>query len=267
MVLGNPVTHSLSPAIQRAFAQQFGFELDYGYLEVTANELSASLQRFVQQGGKGLNVSSPYKQILLPQISNMSARAKQAQAINTITVQADGSLYGDNTDGVGFVRDLQRLAIPITQQRILILGAGGAVRGILPAVLELNPGRVTIANRDLVTARQLVASYKQANIIVSSYAQLHGEFDLVVNATSAGLNNLLPPLPAGLKFKNSICYDLNYGSRAQSFLNFSMQDGAKFAIDGMGMLLEQAAEAFYLWHNLRPQIYFETDHISAFNVL
>jgi len=242
-VIGYPIAHSLSPAIHQAFARQFKLALDYIHIEVQALDLNATITKFIQQGGKGFNVTAPYKEILFQQITELSASAKHAQAVNTVTVQTDGTLFGDNTDGIGFIRDATvRHKIPITKQRILILGAGGAVRGILQPLLDLVPQSVCIANRDLTKAHT-VADYfsREINITVVPYAQIvANNFDIIINATSASLANLQPLLPAGFSLDDKYFYDLNYGAKVTPLFT------------GLGMLVEQAAEAFYLWHKLRP---------------
>jgi shikimate dehydrogenase len=254
LVLGDPISHSISPMIHQAFARQFNLSVEYTAHAIKAHALPKFLSSFIASGGNGLNITAPYKELMYRQISKLSSRAQQARAVNTITVLEDGSLHGDNTDGIGFIRDLtQRHAISIKEQRILILGAGGAVRGILSPILDLQPHSITIVNRDLNKAAALAADFATyIKINIASYAQLVANYDLIINATSASLHSSILPIPKTFSFFNCNCYDLNRGDKSSQFLNLAQAGGAKKTIHGLGMLVEQAAEAFYLWHKVFP---------------
>ncbi len=252
-VLGNPIVHSQSPAIHQAFAAQFGIKLSYERILVPLDQLAEVLHQFQKNGGQGVNITVPFKIEAFPLIANKTARATKAGAINTIAFNHNACL-GDNTDGIGLLRDLtQNHELDLTDQRILILGAGGATKGILQALLSAKPASITIANRTLITAEKLVADFSDlGHCSACNLNQIPDQpFDLIINATSAGVKGELLALAEPI-VNNSICYDLAYGSAAQPFLNWAKQGGAINYYDGLGMLVEQAAEAFYIWHQLMP---------------
>lgn len=252
-VFGNPVLHSLSPRLHLAFAAQFNLPIVYEAFQVTEDELLLQIERFRTMDGKGFNVTAPYKQILCNQVVEMTQRAQYMQAVNTVTIK-DGKLYGDNTDGVGFIRDLTiRHAITVQQKDILILGSGGAVPAILSELLALQPRNIMIANRDINKAKKVVKNMSAIKVL--SYDDLIDQnFDIIINATSAGIKKEILPLPNKFNFKNAVCYDLNYLPETTQFLVDATIKGAKKTINGLGMLLEQAAESFYVWHNVRPEL-------------
>lgn len=255
-VFGNPINHSKSPHIHRHFAEQTGQSMTYTKQLVAEDAFAQSATDFFQQGGKGLNVTVPFKQNAFDLAQQLTPRAQRAGAVNTLALQADGSILGDNTDGIGMVHDMHNLGWDLHNKRVLILGAGGAVRGILQPLIEQEPQQVVIANRTLAKAQQLATAFHDlADINAVAYEDLAGQqFDLIINATSASLNGDLPPLPDDLLAEGACCYDLMYGAEPTVFLNWAQEQGAQHLADGLGMLVGQAAEAFYLWRRIRPEV-------------
>ncbi|MCP4471555.1 MAG: shikimate dehydrogenase [Gammaproteobacteria bacterium] len=255
-VVGNPVGHSLSPKIHTEFARQTGQRLSYEAIELASNAFAAGIAELQRQGFRGLNVTVPFKREASELCHSLSARAEIAGAVNTLSFHAGGAIHGDNTDGVGLVRDLvDNLNIKIQDQNVLLLGAGGAVRGVLEPLLALSPARLTIANRNLDRANALARDFRSfGKIKVVAYTQLSNEsYHLIINATAAGLIQQLPPIPASLLDATSVCYDMMYDiNKATSFVEWSASRGVKQSFDGLGMLVEQAAEAFSLWRGVRP---------------
>lgn len=255
-VVGNPVAHSLSPKIHAEFARQTGQQLSYQAIELASDAFASGIAELQRQGFRGLNVTVPFKREAWELCHSLSARAEVAGAVNTLSLQADGSIHGDNTDGVGLVRDLvDNLKIRIQDQNVLLLGAGGAARGVLEPLLALTPARLTIANRSLDRANALARDFTSfGKIEVVSYTQISNEsYQLIINATAAGLSQQLPPIPASLLNPAGVCYDMMYNlNKATDFVEWSTSRGVKHSFDGLGMLIEQAAEAFYLWRGLRP---------------
>ena len=255
-VFGHPISHSKSPRIHALFAEQTRQSLDYTAWDVPADRFSEELKRFAEAGGKGLNCTVPLKELAWQIADQKSVRAERAKAVNTLSIGSDGDLHGDNTDGVGLVRDLtQNLGIAITGCKILLLGAGGASRGILEPLLALKPDRLVIANRTLVKAERLADEFSGLGVIQAlGFESLSGnQFDLILNATSASLHGKLPPLPEGILAPPGYCYDLAYGIQPTAFVEWGECTGAKLSTDGIGMLVEQAAEAFFMWRGVRPQ--------------
>ncbi|HUV21839.1 MAG TPA: shikimate dehydrogenase [Gammaproteobacteria bacterium] len=255
-VVGNPVAHSLSPRIHAEFARATGESLEYRAIEIASDAFAAGIADLQQQGFRGLNVTVPFKGEAWELCSSLTPRARTAGAVNTLCLQADGTIHGDNTDGIGLVRDLvDNLKIDIEQRKILVLGAGGAVRGVLEPLLALSPTRITLANRNIDRARGLARDFRSfGKIEVVAYNQLKPEgYHLIINATAAGLSNQIPPIPAAVLDRASVCYDMMYNLSAKtSFVEWSLAHGVAHSHDGLGMLVEQAAEAFYLWRGLRP---------------
>jgi shikimate dehydrogenase len=254
-VYGSPIKHSKSPLIHQWFATQTGQNISYDAIEVTAPNFVNAVDRFFADGGKGLNCTVPLKELAWNYAENKSERAKYSKAVNTLILQEDGTVYGDNTDGIGLVRDLtNNQAICLDEKRILILGAGGASRGILEPLLEQSPGSIIIANRTVSKALELANEFVKKGIVSGcGYADLNDKkFDLILNATSASLTGQLPPLPGSILEKNGICYDLAYGNEPTAFVRWGFERKAAKSLDGLGMLVEQAAEAFYLWRGVRP---------------
>ncbi len=261
-VFGHPIAHSLSPAIHRAFGQQTGIAVNYAAIDSTPEAFAAALAAFAAAGGSGANVTLPLKETARALCATVSPRAALAGAINTLVRQGDG-WHGDNTDGGGLVRDLQdRQGIDLRARRTLVLGAGGAARGVVPALLDAGIGELFLVNRDSARADALMDAIGQPERIHSRYyADLDamGEFDLIINATSAARHGGLPRLPMSLTAPRCACTDLSYGEAAIPFLAWARTAGAHDAIDGLGMLVEQAADSFALWHGVRP----DTDAVYA----
>ncbi|HEY6966188.1 MAG TPA: shikimate dehydrogenase [Burkholderiales bacterium] len=250
-VIGNPVAHSKSPWIHAEFARQTRQDLDYGRIEAPLAGFARALDAFRAAGARGANVTLPFKEQAFSYCAaETSARARAAAAVNTL--RFDGkSVFGDNTDGIGLVTDLERnLGRAIAGQRVLLLGAGGAARGVLQPLLERGPAALRVANRTARRAAELAGQFK--DVRGGGFGELAGAtFDLVINATSAGLQNEAPPLPPGIFAPRAFAYDMVYG-RDTPFLAMARAAGAA-ASDGLGMLVEQAAESFLLWRGVRPE--------------
>jgi shikimate dehydrogenase len=253
-VFGNPIGHSKSPLIHAAFARQTGQNIRYDAILAPQDNFAGALQDFITAGGCGANVTVPFKEDAYRLSTRRTPRAELAGAVNTLTFK-DGEVVGDNTDGAGLTRDLTvNLVCPLKNQRILLLGAGGAARGAIGPLLDAQPALLTIANRTASKANALAEHFSRCGTVsCSSYAALSGEsFDLIINATSASLSGALPPLPAGVFAAGSLAYDMMYGKGNTPFITFARQQGAARVADGLGMLVEQAAEAFFIWRGVRP---------------
>lgn len=255
-VFGNPINHSKSPTIHRQFAEQTGQDMHYTKQLVNEGEFETAAQEFFAQGGKGLNITVPFKLNAFAFAHQRTARAERAGAVNTLARLSDGTILGDNTDGIGMIHDMHNLGWELEGKRVLILGAGGAVRGILQPLLEEKPAQVVIANRTLEKAEELVKNFHDlGDVRAKSFAQLEGAvFDLVINGTSASMQGELPPLPDNLLAAQACCYDMMYGAEPTIFLAWAKNQGAVQTADGLGMLIGQAAEAFYLWRQIRPEV-------------
>lgn len=254
-VMGNPIGHSKSPLIHAQFAAQTGQQLSYEAILVELGDFPAAVARFRADGGKGLNVTVPFKQEAFALAEARSARAERAGAVNTLRWEADGRLYGDNTDGVGLVRDLElNHHVPLAGRRVLLLGAGGAVRGVLEPLLAKAPAKLVVANRTVTKADELAAAFADLGPVrASSFTALAGgQFDVVINGTAASLQGDLPPLPGGILAPGAACYDMMYGKEPTPFMHWAVASGAGVVLDGLGMLVEQAAESFCLWRGVRP---------------
>jgi shikimate dehydrogenase len=253
-VIGFPVAHSWSPFVHGLFARQTGHHLTYSRLEVPPEALNDKVAEFFAAGGKGLNVTVPHKQAACLIARERTTRAEMAGAVNTLALR-DNGLLGDNTDGAGLLADLTRnLFFDLRGTRVLLLGAGGAARGVLGPVLEADPEYLEIANRNEERAAELAREF-------STLGAVHGcgfdsitasTFDLVLNATSASLQNTIPPIPPGVIGPTTLCYDMAYGKGDTAFTRWSKSVGAGRAETGWGMLVEQAAESFLLWRGVRP---------------
>lgn len=252
-VFGSPIKHSKSPRIHTLFAAQTHQTLEYTAQEVNAENFVAAVTEFFAQGGKGLNCTVPLKELAWQFADKKTERAESAKAVNTLVRQVDGSILGDNTDGIGLVNDLTvNHGIELKDKRVLILGAGGATRGILAPLLNLHPDCLVVTNRTAEKALQLAIEFNHS-FEGCGLDTLHDKpFDLVINATSASLSNELPPLPENLLAENGVCYDLAYGNTPTAFVHWGQAQGASKSLDGLGMLVEQAAEAFLLWRGVRP---------------
>jgi shikimate dehydrogenase len=255
-VFGHPITHSRSPEIHARFAAQTRQAMDYRAIDVPAETFASNLATFINEGGKGLNCTVPLKELAFVACDHLTDRARLAGAVNTIRRETDGTLRGDNTDGAGLLRDLStNLGLALEGQRILILGAGGATRGIVGPILDARPDQIWIANRSLERAERLAQDFNEPKALkVSGFESLAGNtFDLILNATSASLQGDLPPLPEHLLAKEGSCYDLAYGKTPTPFVLWGRSQGARISADGIGMLVEQAAEAFWIWRDLFPE--------------
>jgi len=254
-VMGYPVSHSRSPVIHRLFALQTGQEMQYELLQVSPEKLDTAVRQFQRTGGKGLNITVPHKAAITHLVDQMSERASTAGAVNTIAFRG-GELYGDNTDGIGLLRDLDvNLGVNLEGMRILILGAGGATRGIIGPLLEMQPKSLLIANRTLGKAQALTEHFEQQGPITAcrfNAVPVDNAYDLIINATSAGVKGDAPPYPEAAISKDTLCYDLSYGLNATPFSIWARDHGAAKSVMGWGMLVEQAAESFHLWRDVRP---------------
>jgi shikimate dehydrogenase len=257
-VIGNPVEHSLSPVIHAEFARATGQAIVYGKVLAPLDGFRAAAFRFRDDGGKGVNVTLPFKHEAWHVAGLRSGFALAAGAVNTLTFRGS-EIIGDNTDGIGLVRDLARnLQVPLRGQRVLLMGAGGASYGVVEPLLREQPERMVVANRTLEKAIALVGSFEKfqqyatQGLAARSYEALAGlQFDLVINATSAGLTNAMPPLPAGIFAPGAMAYDMVYAKRTP-FMAFAQEQGARVS-DGLGMLVEQAAESFFIWRGVYPE--------------
>jgi shikimate dehydrogenase len=253
-VFGHPVAHSLSPFIHAMFARETGQAMSYRPYDVAPEEFGDRVRAFFAEGGRGLNVTLPHKIAAVDVAHELTGRAAHAAAVNTLALQSEG-IVGDNTDGVGLVHDLcDNLGLVITNRRILILGAGGATRGIMAPILGLEPSIVMIANRTVERAEALAAAFTDLGATQGVGFEFVGDtpFDLVINATSASLSGDIPPIPAGAVGPDTVCYDLAYGRSATAFVRWAESAGCARALQGLGMLVEQAAESFRLWRGIRP---------------
>jgi len=254
-VIGNPIEHSKSPLIHRLFAERTGEVLSYERILGNPEDFEGDVRRFLARGGKGLNVTLPFKEQAWELADELSDRAATAQAVNTLILLPDGRLRGDNTDGIGLVRDLtDNHGLGLDGKEILLLGAGGAARGVVRPLLEAGPAHLVIANRTATRAQELAARLRDLGEITGcGLQQLQGmHFDLIINATAAGLAGQVPDIPDGLLTPGGWTYDMLYASEATAFVRWGRGQGAATALDGLGMLVEQAAESFFLWRGIRP---------------
>ena len=256
-VFGNPIEHSKSPQIHRQFAEQTGQDLSYSKQLVAEDGFEAAADTFFAEGGKGLNITVPFKQDAYSYAARTTHRARRAGAVNTLSLEADGTVLGDTTDGVGLVSDIvDNLGWQVRHKKVLILGAGGAVRGVLEPLLEQQPQHIVIANRTVDKALQLAKGFAEFGYTLGCGFDMLDEqqFDLIINGTSAGLQGDLPPLPDCLIDSGgaTACYDMLYGAEPTPFMQWATERGAVVS-DGLGMLVGQAAESFALWRDLRPQ--------------
>jgi shikimate dehydrogenase len=261
VVIGNPIAHSKSPQIHAAFAAQFaghpaveGFS--YERLLVPVAAFAASVAQFAASGGRGANITVPFKEDAFRFANVLTERAQAAGAVNTLQLKADGIWLGDNTDGAGLVADILR-HVDIRGRRILLLGAGGAARGVILPLLTQSPASLTLANRTLAKAEQLIAHFQVSTAIAlqaCDYAAIDGEFDLIINATSASLGGERLPMANSVFAPHALAYDMMYGKDETPFLAQAREAGVALRVDGLGMLVGQAAEAFEVWTGLRPDV-------------
>ena len=254
-LVGHPVEHSRSPLIHQLFARQTGQNLSYELIDAEPKSFETAVRGFAAAGGRGLNVTVPHKEAAFELVDEISEPANAARAVNTISFQG-GKLRGENTDGVGLIRDLvvnQRVTLP--GRRVLVLGAGGAARGIVGPLLAARPAELVIANRTQARADELVAQFGDpAALRAVAFEELRSlaAFDLLINATSAGLKGEAPPFPGSLVGSDSVGYDLVYSVNDTPFVAWAREHGAARSLQGWGMLIEQAAESFFIWRGVRP---------------
>jgi shikimate dehydrogenase len=255
-VLGDPIAHSKSPRIHMVFARQTAQDLLYTAIRVPLEQFTRAVDRFRDDGGCGLNITVPLKLAAWEYADERSPRAQIAGAVNTLLMRGDGSVFGDNTDGVGLVRDLSiNHGVALRERRVLLLGAGGASRGVLGPLLDEAPAALVIANRTAARAQALakMIAAERGQVQGCGFEALAGQpFDVIVNATAAGLSGQTPPLPHGVLAEGGCCYDMVYGDSPTAFERWGLAHGAGVSLNGLGMLVEQAAESFFIWRGVRP---------------
>lgn len=255
-VIGHQIGYSRSPRIHQLFAEQTGQAMSYGLIDVAPAQFATTARHFLASGARGLNVTVPYKQAALELADSLSARARRAGALNTLAAGLGGPVLGDNTDGAGLLRDLTvNHGVTLRGARVLLLGAGGAARGVLAPLLEAQPAALLVHNRSAQRALELAAEFADLGPVraIDAAREAAGTgFDLIINATSASAQGELPKLPAGCVSAQTLCYDLAYREQATPFMHWARTLGAGRALMGLGMLVEQAAESFLLWRGVRP---------------
>ncbi|TCK03588.1 shikimate dehydrogenase [Marinobacterium mangrovicola] len=254
-VFGNPINHSKSPQIHAAFAGQTGEAVEYGAQCIPEDQFEACVEAFFREGGKGLNITVPFKQRAWAMAQWRSPAAERAGAVNTLYMNEQGQLCGDNTDGVGLVCDLENNRTRLQGARVLILGAGGAVRGVLEPFLSAGAAQIVIANRTASKAHELAQAFGDLGVVSGcGFKEIDpAPFDLVLNGTSASLQGDLPPIPVDVVARRTTCYDMMYGAQQTPFCAWAAAAGSGKVMDGLGMLVEQAAESFRIWRGVKPQ--------------
>ena len=263
-VFGNPIKQSRSPFIHQSFAQSTEQEIDYQSELIALDEFAPRIKQFAEQKGKGANITVPFKEQALTLCDQLSDRARLAGAVNTLSF-IDGEILGDNTDGLGLVQDLLRNNVVLKNSKILLLGAGGAAKGVILPLLEQQPNTIVIANRTVSKAEDLCRQFNkyidkhsdknEEKLTACGFENLvDSDFDIIINATSASLSGNIPPIPEHLIKVSTICYDMVYGKELTPFLNWANKQGSEKIIDGLGMLVGQAAESFFIWRGLKPEI-------------
>ena len=256
-VIGNPVAHTKSPLLQTAFARQCGQDMSYEMILGPLDAFNDTVRKFRDEGGKGMNITLPFKIEAFRLADELTPRSRAAGAVNTFLFRADGTILGDNTDGFGIVRDItHNLGRSFTGQRVLLLGAGGAVRGALLPILAEKPAEIFIANRTASKAFDLVQQFEaysgQTRMKSGGFSEVSGCFDLIINGTTSSLMSEVPPLPSAVWGNKSLAYDMYYQKDPTHFVLAALAAGVELATDGLGMVVEQGAESFYLWRGLRP---------------
>nr|VFK49573.1 MAG: shikimate dehydrogenase [Candidatus Kentron sp. TC] len=256
-VMGHPILHSKSPIIHTRFAKQTGQSIVYLAIHVQPGDFARTVAAFQAEGGKGLSITIPFKKEAKDLVDLLTPRARRANAVNTISFDESGSRYGDNTDGIGLIRDIEEnRKMPVSKRRVLLLGAGGAARGIIGPLLDAGPHELVIANRTPDKAKELASQFAQDGSVRGCGLMDLGSvfFDLIINATSSSLSGKIPTIPDTVLRPNGWCYDLMYDvNQPTAFVRWGKRRGASQSVDGLGMLVEQAAEAFYLWRGVRPR--------------
>jgi len=254
-LMGHPVGHSYSPFIHGLFAKQSGIALSYKLYDVTAEKFRAAALEFFTSGGRGLNITVPHKRAAAELVNKLTGRAERAGAVNTIHMGEDNELLGDNTDGAGLIADLvTNLGFDLAGRRVIILGAGGATRGVVAPLLQSDTASMIIANRTSQRAVELATEFADLGVVTGcGFNDIPKEpVDLLINATSASLQGDVPPLPPEVIGPRTLCYDMAYGKGDTAFTRWARQNGASLAQKGWGMLIEQAAESFMVWRGVRP---------------
>jgi len=255
-VVGHPVAHSWSPFIHGMFARQTGEPVTYRLHDVLPEDFRIHVLDFFAHGGRGLNITVPHKLAAAALADELTPRAERAGAVNTLALQRDGRILGDNTDGAGLVHDLRdNLGVTLGGRRVLIVGAGGATRGVVAPLLVLRPSELVIANRTAERAKAFAADFQDLGAVLGcGFDEVSGApFDLIINATSASLAGEVPAIPSSVIKADSLCYDMAYSKGDTPFLKWAREQGCPHAVQGWGMLVEQAAESFQLWRGVRPQ--------------
>jgi len=256
-VVGNPISHSKSPRIHSLFASETGEPVEYTAIQAPLDDFAGTVRQFFERGGKGLNVTVPFKEDAWKLADRRTERAENAGAANTLYLDDEGRLTADNTDGCGIVRDLVvNHGVVLGQARILVLGAGGAVRGVLGPILAEHPAAITIANRTVAKADALVNLFKpvagETALSACGFEQPREPFDVIINGTSASLQGDLPPLSPEVLGEQTVVYDMMYSLQTTTFNQWALEQGAQNVHDGLGMLVEQAAESFRIWRGVNP---------------
>jgi shikimate dehydrogenase len=257
-VFGNPIAQSKSPSIHHMFAEQAGLTIEYDRTYATKDNFIPTLTDFfIDTDAKGCNVTAPFKEQVVKWVNELSVGARIAGAVNTVVRKEDGTFLGDTTDGLGLVKDLLRLGIQVKGARILLLGAGGAARGVLQSILVLDPTLLVVANRTEQKAKQLASLIPQDNCIgmgLNALKEIKLPYDLIINSTSASLTGELPPIPESVISSSGCVYDMSYADKNTVFIQHALKLGVLKTFDGLGMLVGQAAESFYLWTGYRPDV-------------
>lgn len=252
-VFGNPIKHSKSPFIHTLFAQQTTQQMSYKVIEAPLDAFKESLDQFFSQQGRGCNITSPFKEQAFEYAQKLTERARLAGAVNTLKRTDDGIFIGDNTDGAGLVQDLKNNHIELNNARILLIGAGGAARGVCTSLLAEKPKELVIANRTYAKAQLLASLFSEkGNISAAEFEQLNGEFNLIINSTSASLHGQLPNISPKIIRPETAIYDMAYSAEVTVFNAWAKTQGARLTIDGLGMLVGQAAESFAVWRGIKP---------------
>ncbi len=253
-VFGNPIAQSKSPSIHQQFAIQTKQSMNYQSELVELDKFDLAVQNLIANNGKGANVTAPFKEQAFALCDQLSKKAKLAGAVNTL-IFSQGVIYGDTTDGIGLVHDLLRHRVKLRDSKILLLGAGGAAKGVVQALIEQAPQSLTIANRTLSKAKNIADQYPKFDVRALTFEETeHLSFDVIINATSAGLSGASLPISSQTLASANTCYDMVYGKKPTVFLKQAKQLGVECVLDGLGMLVGQAAESYYLWTNIRPDV-------------
>ena len=252
-VIGNPIGHSKSPKIHRLFGEQLGHKISYEKLEATENTFFAVVEEFFRSGGRGVNVTLPFKGLAYEFSDVLGAQAKNCGAVNTLSFSEDGRVYGESTDGVGLIRDLVKNNIGIKDRSILLIGAGGTTKSILPSIIDAGPKNITLTNRTDKKAQSLRDAFLHLfQIDCVSGEKIDRNYDVVINTTSSQLSNTVPSVST-IAIKGADSYDVNYSWQPTLFQDWSIENGSSSALQGWGMLVEQAAESFSIWRGVRPE--------------